>query len=62
MGVKVKGGGGLRIVLGCKVDKIFLWAPWVLMERQVPSDPWNPAEPLATNCWPEVGGGGGLAS
>ena len=45
-------GLGLRIVLGCKVDKIFLWAALVPMERRAPS---------ASNCWPEAPRGGGGA-
>ena len=47
----------LRIVLGCKVGKFFLWAALVPIERWV--------VPLATNCWleaPKGGGGGGRGS
>ena len=56
MGWVLGSGLGFRIVLGCKVDKNFLWAALVPMERR--------AAPLATNCWPEAprGGGGELAS
>ena len=32
---------GLRIVLGCKVDNIFLRAPLVFMERQAPLAPMD---------------------
>ena len=34
-------GLGLRIVLGCKLDKIFLKAPLVLMERRTPLAPMD---------------------
>ena len=32
---------GLRIVLGCKVDKIFLWAALVPMEGRALWRPWT---------------------
>ena len=58
---------GLRIVLGCKVDKISLRAPLVFMEHRAPlafgAHGHLRATPLATNCWPEAnqgGGGGGV--
>ena len=53
---------GLRMVFRCKVDKIFLRAPLVFMERRAPLVHGRlRATPLATNCWPEAprGGGGG---
>ena len=34
-------GLGLRIVLGCKVDKIFLWAALVPVERRAPLAPMD---------------------
>ena len=42
VGVGVIGSGlGFRIVLGCKMDKIFLRAPLVPMERRTPSAPMD---------------------
>ena len=53
-------GWGFKIVLGCKMDKIFLQAPFVRMARRAPSVPiLLKAAPLATNCWPEAPKGGG---
>ena len=39
MGVRVR--LGLRIVLGCKLDKIFLWAPLMFMEHRAPLAPMD---------------------
>ena len=56
VGMVVTSRLGLRIVLGCKVNKNFLRVPLVPMEHRAPS---AAMVPLATDCWPETPWGGG---